>query len=102
MYLITGKKFYSINCKRGIKPLKVGKMQPTPKEKRKEKRGLLDADLLIHIRPLEQLRRRYDPKKMLKNNAPPPETTPAPKDVQSVTTGLHYDLSKSSATFGES
>ena len=102
MYLIPGKKFYSFNCKRGVKPLKVKKTQPTPKEKRKKKKGFLDADLLIHIRPLEHSCRRSDPKKILKNKAPPPEATPAPKDVQSVTPGLRYDLSKSSATFGES
>lgn len=102
MQSIPGKKIYSFNCKRGVKPLKVKKMQPTPKEKRKEKRGFLDADLLIYIGPLAHPCRRSAPKRILKNKVPPPKATPAPEDVQSSTPGLHYDLSKSFATFGES
>ena len=102
MRVIPAKKIYSFNCKRGVKPSKVDKMQPTPKEKRKEKRGFLDADLLIYIRPLEHACRRYALKRILKNKVPPPEANPAPKDVQSSTPGLHYDLSKSFASFGES
>lgn len=102
MQSISSKNIYPFNCKRGVKPLKVYKVQPAPKEKRKAKRGLSDADFLIPISPLEHPCRRYAPKKILENKAPPPETTPAPKGVRSSATVIRYDLSNSSATFEES
>lgn len=102
MQSILSKNVYPFNCKRGEKPLNLYKVQPLPKEKRKAKRGLPVAGLLIVLSPLEHPYRRYAPKRILENKAPPPETTPAPKDVQSSATELRYDLSNSSATLEES
>ena len=92
MQLISSENIYPFNCKRGVKPLNLYKVQPLPKEKRKAKRGLLDADLLIVLSPLEHPHRRSDMKSIFDNKVPPPEATPAPKDVQSVTTELHSAL----------
>ena len=80
MQSILIKNIYPFNCKRGVKPLKAYKVQPLPKEKRKAKRGLSVAGLLIVLSPLGHPYRRYALKRILENKVPPPVATPAPKE----------------------
>lgn len=80
MQSISSKNIYPFNCKRGVKPLNLYKVQPAPKEKRKAKRGLSVEGLLIVLGPLAHPYRRYALKRILENKVPPPAATPAPKE----------------------